>query len=134
VLSPQLWTFTEIEWRKKKELPEEDEFEDLTEEAKTLQEQELEKVCQSVNSAISDTVKLDAFSQLSFFSVSLFLQKVPALFIQQPPTPVQAKVSAKLEKSTSEVAEVSLVKKKKGLQYKSINVVFVQKKNLNWNF
>ena len=92
---------------------------------------ELEKVCQSVNSAISDTVKLDAFSQLSFFSVSLFLQKVPALFIQQPPTPVQAKVSAKLEKSTSEVAEVSLVKKKKGLQYKSINVVFVQKKNLN---
>lgn len=37
---------TEIEWRKKKkELQEEDEFEDLTEEAKTLQEQELEKVC-----------------------------------------------------------------------------------------
>lgn len=36
----------EIEWRKKKkELQEEDEFEDLTEEAKTLQEQELEKVC-----------------------------------------------------------------------------------------
>uniref|UniRef100_A0A3B4UTY6 Dematin actin binding protein n=1 Tax=Seriola dumerili TaxID=41447 RepID=A0A3B4UTY6_SERDU len=34
----------EIEWRKKKELPEEDEFEDLTEEAKTLQEQELEKI------------------------------------------------------------------------------------------
>uniref|UniRef100_A0A3P8WM62 Dematin actin binding protein n=1 Tax=Cynoglossus semilaevis TaxID=244447 RepID=A0A3P8WM62_CYNSE len=33
----------EIEWRKKK-LQEEDEFEDLTEEAKTLQEQELEKV------------------------------------------------------------------------------------------
>ncbi|XP_041825234.1 dematin isoform X2 [Melanotaenia boesemani] len=33
----------EIEWRKKK-LPEEDEFEDLTEEAKTLQEQELEKI------------------------------------------------------------------------------------------
>lgn len=34
----------EIEWRKKKELQEEDEFEDLTEEAKTLQEQELEKI------------------------------------------------------------------------------------------
>ncbi|KAM4528145.1 dematin isoform 1-T1 [Odontesthes bonariensis] len=34
----------EIEWRKKKGLPEEDEFEDLTEEAKTLQEQELEKI------------------------------------------------------------------------------------------
>uniref|UniRef100_A0A3Q3IAV7 HP domain-containing protein n=1 Tax=Monopterus albus TaxID=43700 RepID=A0A3Q3IAV7_MONAL len=33
----------EIEWRKKK-LQEEDEFEDLTEEAKTLQEQELEKI------------------------------------------------------------------------------------------
>ncbi|XP_037548542.1 dematin [Nematolebias whitei] len=33
----------EIEWRKKK-LEEEDEFEDLTEEAKTLQEQELEKI------------------------------------------------------------------------------------------
>uniref|UniRef100_A0A665TK06 Dematin actin binding protein n=1 Tax=Echeneis naucrates TaxID=173247 RepID=A0A665TK06_ECHNA len=33
----------EIEWRKKK-LAEEDEFEDLTEEAKTLQEQELEKI------------------------------------------------------------------------------------------
>ncbi|XP_047185363.1 dematin [Scophthalmus maximus] len=33
----------EIEWRKKK-LPEEDEFEDLTEEAQTLQEQELEKI------------------------------------------------------------------------------------------
>ncbi|XP_035040838.1 dematin isoform X1 [Hippoglossus stenolepis] len=33
----------EIEWRKKK-LPEEDEFEDLTEEARTLQEQELEKI------------------------------------------------------------------------------------------
>ncbi|CAJ1069879.1 dematin isoform X3 [Xyrichtys novacula] len=33
----------EIEWRKKK-LKEEDEFEDLTEEAKTLQEQELEKI------------------------------------------------------------------------------------------
>uniref|UniRef100_A0A3Q4GG53 Dematin actin binding protein n=1 Tax=Neolamprologus brichardi TaxID=32507 RepID=A0A3Q4GG53_NEOBR len=37
-------THTCIEWRKKKkELQEEDEFEDLTEEAKTLQEQELEK-------------------------------------------------------------------------------------------
>uniref|UniRef100_A0A3B5B2M4 Dematin actin binding protein n=1 Tax=Stegastes partitus TaxID=144197 RepID=A0A3B5B2M4_9TELE len=36
----------EIEWRKKK-LQEEDEFEDLTEEAKTLQEQELEKVTPS---------------------------------------------------------------------------------------
>lgn len=34
----------EIEWRKKKELEEEDEFEDLTDEAKTLQEQELEKI------------------------------------------------------------------------------------------
>ncbi|XP_030006772.1 dematin [Sphaeramia orbicularis] len=33
----------EIEWRKKR-LQEEDEFEDLTEEAKTLQEQELEKI------------------------------------------------------------------------------------------
>ncbi|XP_071372082.1 dematin [Centroberyx affinis] len=33
----------EIEWRKKK-LQEEDEFEDLTEDAKTLQEQELEKI------------------------------------------------------------------------------------------
>uniref|UniRef100_A0A1A8IDH7 Erythrocyte membrane protein band 4.9 (Dematin) n=1 Tax=Nothobranchius kuhntae TaxID=321403 RepID=A0A1A8IDH7_NOTKU len=33
----------EIEWRKKK-VQEEDEFEDLTEEAKTLQEQELEKI------------------------------------------------------------------------------------------
>uniref|UniRef100_A0AAQ6IG62 Dematin actin binding protein n=2 Tax=Anabas testudineus TaxID=64144 RepID=A0AAQ6IG62_ANATE len=33
----------EIEWKKKK-LQEEDEFEDLTEEAKTLQEQELEKI------------------------------------------------------------------------------------------
>lgn len=33
----------EIEWRKKK-LQEEDEFEDLTEEAQTLQEQELEKI------------------------------------------------------------------------------------------
>nr|XP_046231013.1 dematin isoform X2 [Scatophagus argus] len=33
----------EIEWRKKK-LQEEDEFEDLTDEAKTLQEQELEKI------------------------------------------------------------------------------------------
>ncbi|XP_040012437.1 dematin isoform X3 [Xiphias gladius] len=33
----------EIEWRKKK-LQEEDEFEDLTEEAETLQEQELEKI------------------------------------------------------------------------------------------
>lgn len=33
----------EIEWRKKK-LQEEDEFEDLTEEAKTLQEQELDKI------------------------------------------------------------------------------------------
>ncbi|KAM9841611.1 dematin [Aulostomus maculatus] len=33
----------EIEWRKKK-LEEEDEFEDLTDEAKTLQEQELEKI------------------------------------------------------------------------------------------
>ena len=39
-----LKTLAEIEWRKKK-LQEEDEFEDLTEEAKTLQEQELEKVC-----------------------------------------------------------------------------------------
>lgn len=36
-------TLVEIEWRKKK-LQEEDEFDDLTEEAKTLQEQELEKV------------------------------------------------------------------------------------------
>ncbi|XP_047425664.1 dematin [Mugil cephalus] len=34
----------EIEWRKKKLEEEEDEFEDLTEEAKTLQEQELEKI------------------------------------------------------------------------------------------
>ncbi|XP_030579910.1 dematin isoform X4 [Archocentrus centrarchus] len=40
---PSLATM-EIEWRKKKELQEEDEFEDLTEEAKTLQEQELEKI------------------------------------------------------------------------------------------
>ncbi|XP_075304834.1 nesprin-2-like isoform X3 [Odontesthes bonariensis] len=32
-------------------------------------------------------------------------KKVPALFIQQPSTPVQAKVSAKLQTSTSEVAE-----------------------------
>ncbi|XP_073334098.1 dematin [Pagrus major] len=34
----------EIEWRKKKLQEEEDEFEDLTDEAKTLQEQELEKI------------------------------------------------------------------------------------------
>ncbi|XP_037608579.1 dematin isoform X1 [Sebastes umbrosus] len=34
----------EIEWRKKKELQEEDEFEDLTGDAETLQEQELEKI------------------------------------------------------------------------------------------
>ncbi|KAM6903009.1 LOW QUALITY PROTEIN: dematin [Xenentodon cancila] len=34
----------EIEWRKKKLQEEEDEFEDLTEEAETLQEQELEKI------------------------------------------------------------------------------------------
>ncbi|KAI3362506.1 hypothetical protein L3Q82_012796, partial [Scortum barcoo] len=34
----------EIEWRKKKMQEEDDEFEDLTEEAKTLQEQELEKI------------------------------------------------------------------------------------------
>ncbi|XP_054468097.1 dematin isoform X1 [Anoplopoma fimbria] len=34
----------EIEWRKKKELQEEDEFEDLTEEAELLQEQALEKI------------------------------------------------------------------------------------------
>ncbi|XP_049909846.1 dematin [Epinephelus moara] len=34
----------EIEWRKKKELQEEDEFEDLTNEAETLREQELEKI------------------------------------------------------------------------------------------
>nr|XP_019960636.1 PREDICTED: dematin-like isoform X1 [Paralichthys olivaceus]XP_019960637.1 PREDICTED: dematin-like isoform X1 [Paralichthys olivaceus] len=34
----------EIEWRKKKLQEEDDEFEDLTEEAKTLQEQELEKI------------------------------------------------------------------------------------------
>jgi ribosomal 50S subunit-associated protein YjgA (DUF615 family) len=36
----------EIEWSKKKlEEEDDDEFEDLTEEAKKLQEQELEKVC-----------------------------------------------------------------------------------------
>ncbi|XP_026152870.1 dematin isoform X3 [Mastacembelus armatus] len=40
---PSLATM-EIEWRKKKNLQEEDEFEDLTEEAQTLQEQELEKI------------------------------------------------------------------------------------------
>ncbi|XP_030291600.1 dematin isoform X2 [Sparus aurata] len=34
----------EIEWRKKKLQEEDDEFEDLTDEAKTLQEQELEKI------------------------------------------------------------------------------------------
>ncbi|XP_045922947.1 dematin isoform X2 [Micropterus dolomieu] len=34
----------EIEWRKKKVQEEEDEFEDLTDEARTLQEQELEKI------------------------------------------------------------------------------------------
>ncbi|XP_029283932.1 dematin-like [Cottoperca gobio] len=34
----------EIEWRKKKELQEEDEFEDLTGDAETLREQELEKI------------------------------------------------------------------------------------------
>ncbi|XP_070780952.1 dematin [Enoplosus armatus] len=34
----------EIEWKKKKLQEEEDEFEDLTDEAKTLQEQELEKI------------------------------------------------------------------------------------------
>ncbi|XP_042337621.1 dematin, partial [Plectropomus leopardus] len=34
----------EIEWRKKKELQEEDEFEDLTDEAETVREQELEKI------------------------------------------------------------------------------------------
>ncbi|XP_076020141.1 dematin [Genypterus blacodes] len=34
----------EIEWKKKKELQEEDEFEDLTDEARMLQEQELEKI------------------------------------------------------------------------------------------
>lgn len=38
-----LWILAEIEWKKKR-LEEEDEFEDLTDEAKTLQEQELDKV------------------------------------------------------------------------------------------
>lgn len=37
------WILAEIEWKKKR-LEEEDEFEDLTDEAKSLQEQELEKV------------------------------------------------------------------------------------------
>lgn len=45
-------TPAEIEWRRKR-LEEEDEFEDLTDEAKTLQEQELEKV-RGHNSTPSD--------------------------------------------------------------------------------
>lgn len=58
---------TEIEWKKKK-LPEEDEFEDLTEEAETLQEQELQRVCDRRPTLRDEEVTLT--SDLLFSGVS----------------------------------------------------------------
>ncbi|CAN9504608.1 unnamed protein product [Ophioblennius macclurei] len=57
---PSLATM-EIEWRKRK-LQEEDEFEDLTDEAKTLQEQELEKIKSNLGRLILKEEKEKAIS------------------------------------------------------------------------
>ena len=74
---------------------------------------ELEKVSQSVDQSISQSWTTD-LSFTEAFSL-LFLQKVPAMFIQQPPTPIQAKAQSAEQapcqpqplKSSSEEAEVS---------------------------
>ncbi|XP_059213671.1 dematin [Centropristis striata] len=52
----------EIEWRKKKELQEEDEFEDLSGEAETLQENELEKIQSNLGRLILKEEKEKAIS------------------------------------------------------------------------
>lgn len=58
---------------------------------------ELEKVSHSFRQTDRQTT---GFSEPS---VPLGLQKVPALFIQQPQTPVQTKTSSKLQESTEDV-------------------------------
>lgn len=71
LLQTHNFPLAEIEWRKKK-LQEEDEFEDLTEEAATLQEQELEKVCTERRS--SNTLHLwSHFSDSADAPVCLFV-------------------------------------------------------------